>query len=321
MCIRDRSYCILNNSLESDIGGNVFMATVGYYKLTLTAFDNTGSRSGEMTIGDFPAGARVNPQSLLTDKSTGEIYVAGTYGGMVDFDPGSNVVFRTSSSAMFQDGFIAKYDRFLNFIWVQTYEGECSFGNFSLDFDGTDIAAVGNLAGTIDFGNSTILSASSSFSPFYIKLNSTGITQSGFTIDGFGRFNSIHSFPNNSFATTGLISVNTDMDPTSGTLILNATASNHFCAVYQSPVQTSVVENAIDIIVAYPNPAMNFVELKISSRLVGETYTIYDITSKAVLSGELVTENTTINLENIASGIYTLKTGSNQEQTLRIVKE
>ncbi len=315
------SYCILNNSLESDIGGNVFMATVGYYKLTLTAFDNAGSRSSEMTIGDFPAGARVNPQSLLTDKSTGEIYVAGTYGGMVDFDPGSNVVYRTSSSAMFQDGFIAKYDRFLNFIWVQTYEGECSFGNFSLDFYGADIAAVGNLAGTIDFGNSTILSASSSFSPFYIKLNSTGITQSGFTIDGFGRFNSIHSFPNNSFATTGLISDNTDMDPTSGTLILNATASNHFCAVYQSPVQTSVVENAIDIIVAYPNPAMNFVDLKISSRLFGETYTIYDITSKAVLSGELVTENTTINLENIASGIYTLKTGSNQEQTLRIVKE
>ena len=28
-----------------------------------------------------------------------------------------------------------------------------------------------------------------------------------------------------------------------------------------------------------------------------------------------------INLENIASGVYTLKTGSNQEQTLRIVKE
>ena len=74
------------------------MATVGYYKLTLTAFDNTGSRSGEMTIGDFPAGARVNPQSLLTDKSTGEIYVAGTYGGMVDFDPGSNCLLYTSRS-------------------------------------------------------------------------------------------------------------------------------------------------------------------------------------------------------------------------------
>jgi len=93
------------------------------------------------------------------------------------------------------------------------------------------------------------------------------------------------------------------------------------CQLHYKTYQTSVVENAIDIIVAYPNPAMNFVELKISSRLVGETYTIYDITSKTVLSGELVTENTTINLENIASGIYTLKTGSNQEQTLRIVKE
>ena len=317
------SYCITNNSLETDLAGNVYVATVGYYKLSLNKFDNVGNRVGDMTIGDFPAGARVNPQSLMMDKTTDELYISGTYGGMVDFDPGTGTVYKTSSSSMYQDGFIAKYDRLLNLLWVVTYEGKVDFGKYSLDFSQGEIVAVGNIEGTIDFGNGTILSSStvSSISPFYITVNSGGVTQNGFTLDGFGSFNTVRTCPNNSFAITGLITNATDMDPTSASLILNATASSHFTVVYQSTT-TSISENYQDEkINAYPNPTDNDFNLTISPDLVGSLYTIHDITGRLITSGKLIHENNIIRLDKIAQGIYSLSIEGKKEQTLRIIKK
>ena len=317
------SYCITNNSLESDLAGNVYVATVGYYKLTINKFDNVGNRMLEMTIGDFPAGARVNPQSVLMDKTSGDIYVSGTFEGMVDFDPGAGTVYELSSSSMYQDGFIAKYDQLLNLNWVQTFEGKVEFGKYGLDFCAGEIVAVGNISGTIDFGNGNILSSNttSSVSPFFITINSTGVTQNGFTIEGYGRFNTVHTCSNNSFAMTGMITDNTDMDPTAATLILNATTTSSFTAVYQSTTTSIPEAKQTETIIASPNPANNYTNIIISPELIGSLYNIHDITGRIILTGKLIDENNLIHLDNLADGLYSLSIAGMKKQVLRIVKQ
>ena len=316
------SYCVLNNSLDADGAGNTCLGTVGYYELTLNKFDISGARINSITLGDFSNQARVDPQSILTDKSTGDIYVAGTFGGTVDFNPSGAAVNKSSSSGFYQDGFIAKYDQNLNLLWVNAYEGEVVFGDYCLDFDSVDIIAGGSIAGTIDFGNGNVFTSPTTFSPFYIKLNSTGITQSGFSLDGFGQYNSLHTGINNSFVATGNIVSSMDLDPTAASLVLVPASSTAFTAFYQSPTQTFVSENNNqDNIVAYPNPTNDKLVLKIKSNSIGKNYIIFDVTGREIMTNKLIDETTTIDLSFLSAGIYTLILGTNKEESIKIIRQ
>ncbi len=316
------SYGVNNNSIDCDSAGNTLVASVGYYELTMTKFDNTGAVVWEKTIGDFSAQARVNPQSILAEKVTGDFYVAGTFGGTVDFDPNVTVANRTSSSGFYQDGFIAKYDRHMDLLWVVTYPGDLSFGKYSLDFSGTDIVAVGSLTGTIDFGNGVVLSGAASLSPFYLKISQGGIAQNGFVLSGIGLYNSINSFPNQTFVTTGGISTSTDMDPSARVLVLNITASNYFTAVYEStPATTVSAINSNKEFDAYPNPAIDYFYLNTFNEKSECTYIIYDALGKKVMTGILESGNTRINIGNLVSGVYTLSIIGAFPQSIRLMKD
>ena len=48
---------------------------------------------------------------------------------------------------------------------------------------------------------------------------------------------------------------------------------------------------------------------------------MYDNTGKVVLSGKINTENTNIELENLAAGIYLFSVGENVKQTFKVIKE
>ncbi len=71
----------------------------------------------------------------------------------------------------------------------------------------------------------------------------------------------------------------------------------------------------------YPNPTNNQVTVKANSKLVGKAYIIYDNMGKMVLSGQLKTENTVIELGNLPDGIYLFNVGENNKQTFRTIKE
>lgn len=249
------SYAVLTSSIASNTNGSIYYCSVGYYELTVTKFDVLGNQSWAKTIGEFSIGARVNPQSILADKATGEFYIVGTYLGAVDFDPGATVLLHNSSSGFYQDGFIAKYDQNMNPIWVNVFPGNVTFGNFSLDFDGADIIAAGSMKGTMNFGNGIILNGTSVLNPFYIKYNSNGIAQDGFVIPSSGNFTSMCKSQNQSMIISGNISGNTDMDPSNGTLILNTPVSNFFTAVYQTNSPTSINEFTNTDINVFPNPS------------------------------------------------------------------
>jgi len=71
----------------------------------------------------------------------------------------------------------------------------------------------------------------------------------------------------------------------------------------------------------YPNPAKSQINVKADAKLLGSIYTVYDNTGKLVLSGKIISENTTIELGNLSGGIYLFRVGENLKQTFKVIKE
>jgi phage baseplate assembly protein gpV len=286
--------------------------SVGYYKLTVSKVTITGANVWDLTIGDFPTGARVDPQSILIEKATGNFYVAGTFGGTVDFDPHAAVVNRTESSASYQDGFIAKYDRDMNLLWVNTYSGKVSFGTKALDFDDGDIVAVGNLTNTVDFGQGVILSATGNLSPFYIKINPAGATKTGFALAGTGLFTTINTSIGSKAIFSGSISTTTDMDPSSANFTLNTTVNNSFTAVYQFllPLNTETMLESNKISIS-PNPVYENFNLSVAESLIGTDYAVYNALGSLILKGKINAPTMVVPSDNMVAGLYFVQVGGN----------
>ena len=300
-----------NNTVACDNWTNTYVMSVGYYKLTVSKFTITGANIWENTIGDFPAGARVNPQSILVEKATGNFYVAGTFGGTVDFDPTAAVVNRTNSSPSYQDGFIAKYDTDMNLLWVNAYAGKIEFGTHGLEFDNGDLVAVGNFAGSVDVGNGAVLTTASNLSPFYIKMNTAGVVQSNFTLNGSGRFLTVHKNTPNTTLITGYLGSTTDMDPSAANLTLNTTVNKAFTAVYQTQtvIATENPKNTGNITV-FPNPAHESFNVNVSDNLIDADYNLYNSVGILVLNGKINEKQTVIRLKSQTAGVYFLKIGN-----------
>lgn len=80
----------------------------------------------------------------------GNVYVAGNFRGLTDFDPSSGTA--TLSTGSDPDGFIAKYDKDGKFIWVKHIFGRTTtdIGDIKVD-DAGDFIITGNIFDTTDF--------------------------------------------------------------------------------------------------------------------------------------------------------------------------
>lgn len=316
------SYAVTSKSIDSDINENSYFLNVGYYELTVSKFNNIGTRLWDKTIGDFGTGARVEPQSVLVDKLNGGFYVAGTFQGTVDFDPGIATVNKTSSSGFFQDGFVAKYDSSMNLVWVNHYVGKVSFGKYTLEFDTANIILSGNFEGTINFGNGNTLTASGTSLPFYVKLSPAGTTIDIFALAGAGVFNTTSKAFNGKFVVTGYIAGNTDMDPSTNTLIINSTTNNYFTAVYAYSTSTGLSLNELPILMsAYPNPTKNETTIKFNKELIGENYLLQDLTGRLISRNKIESTSEILNLENLAKGCYMIHLENNNNRSIKLLKK
>ena len=315
------TYGVPVQSIDCDASGNSYIASVGYYELTISKFDNVGMYMWSKKIGNFSANGRVDPQTILVNKTTSEFYIAGTFGGTVDFDPGVGVINRTSSSGFFQDGFIAKYDFDMNLIWLNTFQGEVSFGSNSLDFNTTGVAAVGSLKGNIDFGNGLVFSSPTNTNSFYLNIDTSGYALDAFAINGNGKFYGLSTTINQSFVVIGNITSTTDMDPGTPVYSLNATAANFFTAVYHTTLPTITSEHAKNLMIeVFPNPSKNSFNIKVDASLIGSNYKCFDYTGKMIKEGKIESLYTDIQLEGSAAGIYFLKLNGKTTETLKLIK-
>ena len=71
----------------------------------------------------------------------------------------------------------------------------------------------------------------------------------------------------------------------------------------------------------YPNPAKNVINLNADLALIRATYIIYDNTGRSVLSGNINSVSTIIELGNLSGGNYVISIGDNMKQTFKVIKE
>lgn len=103
----------------------------------------------------------------------GNVYTVGTFGGVVDFDPGSGVFNLTAVS--FEDMYILKLDSIGNFVWAKQFGGDAVGFSIKVDWNG-DIYATGHFGDTIDFdpGPGVFNLIPTSMNVFILKLEASG---------------------------------------------------------------------------------------------------------------------------------------------------
>lgn len=70
----------------------------------------------------------------------------------------------------------------------------------------------------------------------------------------------------------------------------------------------------------FPNPAQDRITIKTNSDIRGLTYLIYDQTGRQFLNGTLNMEETVIDVNRLATGIYFIQLGQNKGQTVKMTK-
>lgn len=111
----------------------------------------------------------------ITTTATGYVYITGSYGNTVDFNPGTGTFNVTSNGD--SDIFILKLDISGNFVWVKTMGGSGTDVGLSIKIDGTEIYVSGYFSNTVDFDPGAGISNQTSnggHDVFFMKLSVNG---------------------------------------------------------------------------------------------------------------------------------------------------
>ncbi len=222
------------DTADFDPGSNVFnLTSLGDNDIFVSKLNKDGSFAWAIGIGSTGYLEYANDVTL---DASGNVYVTGTFGGIIDFNPGMEVFNLTSKGS--QDIFILKLDGNGNFMWAKSMRGADSNsygggGSIALDSIG-NIYTTGQFAGIVDFdpgaGVFNVASTMYGSNAFVSKLNNNG----GFVwaksmgvaiLDGSTTFPSVSGGniiidENGDVYTVGGFSGTVDFDPGAGTFNL-----------------------------------------------------------------------------------------------------
>ncbi|MBL7911607.1 MAG: SBBP repeat-containing protein [Bacteroidia bacterium] len=106
----------------------------------------------------------------------GNVYVVGTFNGIVDFDSGPATYTLASNGG--QDVYVSKSDANGNFLWARSFGSTSTDHGRSIDLDASgNVFITGAFQGTVDFDpgpSVSNLASNGNYDIFILKLNSTG---------------------------------------------------------------------------------------------------------------------------------------------------
>ena len=237
-----------SNRIVLDVDGNVY--SIG--KFTGTTDFDPGPGTYYMTSSDYGSdmyiskldasgnfvwarqvtgiSANISASDIVIDNN-GNIYLAGSFTGTVDFDPGPNVYNVTSCN---YDSFISKLDASGDFLWAKQFcaTSEVVATSLTVDVNGY-VYTTGYFWDTVDFnpGNEIFnLTAAGNNDVFIAKLDDLGnfLWAKQFGGTGLDWASSIAVDANGDVYTTGNFSDTVDFDPGPGTNYLTSFSSHDF---------------------------------------------------------------------------------------------
>lgn len=231
-------------SLSVDAFGKVY--TVGYFNGSADFDPSAGSQtltsSGQSDIfisklgptGNFiwvrrVGGVDADDASAIASDSLGNIYFTGSFGGTVDFDPGSGTYNLTSIGA--SDFYISKLDSAGNFVWAVNLGGAGIEQSKEIALKNNQVLVSGYFQGTIDLnpGSGASNFTASGNSGFVVSLDTSSSfnwakTFSEATI-GNASCDAIFMDQSSNIYITGNFQGTIDFDPNAGTSNLTAQGS------------------------------------------------------------------------------------------------
>lgn len=227
----------VGSSILMDRSGNIY--TTGYFNGTvdfdpgtgINNLDAVGSKDmfiSKLTNGGGFVWAKQIGGSLddegrsITLDSTGNIYISGTFSGVVDFDPGIGIVNLTSKGGM--DIFLMKLNSSGDFLWVKSFgdSGDDLINSIAVDLSG-NVYLTGAFKGTVDFdpgpGNVS-LSSNGDCDIFILKMSSSGNLVWVKSVGGtsYDSGNTINFSFSGKIIISGSFSSKVDFDPGTGTV-------------------------------------------------------------------------------------------------------
>ncbi len=181
------------------------------------------------------SGANYNNGNHIAVDGKGNIYIAGSFQAVTDFDPGSSVHALTPKG--YQDAFVCKLDSNGNFIWAKQFGGEVQAVD-QCEALGVAVDSIGNVltTGCIYYGKADFdpgpdnftLTTAGDIDIFISKLDSSGNFVWAKRIGGTKREmpGKIACEQNGNIYLTGYFIGNVDFDPGPGTSMLSASPSS-----------------------------------------------------------------------------------------------
>lgn len=253
--------------------------------------------------------------SQVTTDLNGNIYQ------LMNFDASSMTIGNNSvTNNGYFDILLSKYESNGNVAWAK------SFGGASYDYPESIICdALGNIilssifnSQSIDLGNSYFFNNSGGLDVLIMKLNDSGNTiwaekiggiedesMPHVTLDSFGNLFVTGSFETQSL---GFGEFN----------LYNAGNWDVFLAKIDAASITNTNEININEFSIFPNPATNEITIQTNSNLLNEPFDIIDNIGRIVYSGTIQSTTTTINMELLESGYYSVIVGGNECEKLII---
>lgn len=103
------------------------------------------------------------------------------------------------------------------------------------------------------------------------------------------------------------------------TITCSDTSDNAILTVLNNAGLNDVFQD--NLLSIFPNPTQNVINIKVDSRIVGSAYFICDNLGKSVKSGKIYSEEATIHLGDLESGIYFFIVGENINHSFKLVIE
>ncbi|HTD98544.1 MAG TPA: gliding motility-associated C-terminal domain-containing protein [Mucilaginibacter sp.] len=194
-----------------NVGATPVTAMGGGYNALIIKYDIGGNLLWDIRLGDVSGDTQVFGDGI---DASGNIIVAGTFTGNVDFDPlGAHHIVNSASGP----GFVAKYTPAGKLIWVNTVSGNFVNSQAVVGIDASDnIFITGAFSSSLTFGPALTLTSTGSQDTFLAKYLSNGTFQFAKDIGGSGA----NSFPyqirndkNNNVYISGYFSGTIDFNP------------------------------------------------------------------------------------------------------------
>lgn len=245
----------------------------------------------------------------LTLDGLGNICMAGRLYGPTDYDTGPGTAILNPVGLY--DIFVAKYDASGNYIWAfgaggTNYESPTSIRTDNLN----NIYITGGFMGTVDMDPAmplALLYSAGAYDIFIAKYNASGIYQWAY---GMGSANNDSGADINldgagNLYLTGYYGGNTDFDPNTSTAMVNWIASDDVFFAKYVVTPTGITEhdftNTLDV---FPNPASGVFNVKLPLDNKKWRIEICNTLGEIVAKHNLSEEINTIDVSEVAKGIY-----------------